>query len=222
MRGDVHLTGYILELVDNDQWLDRIRDVLRDLAGEVAEARAYIATYLGAARTALALASAAENAENLDAAERDYMELWQQHEANMRALRADSEAPARAAETHDYFTPGEHAPAEPEIEAVLAEKAALKKTNLERRAKDRESVDRAKQGKVEKGKKTRATVGELFKKSREAHTRWSDDQVCESVGGEMKMHKTTVREHARALGLLSTDVLEKVSAKTGRNSNTVT
>jgi hypothetical protein len=208
---------------DNDDWCDRIRDVLRDLAGEVAEAREFIAAYLGAARTALALASAAENAENLDAAERDYIDLWEEHEANKSAVRADSGAPDRAEAGSSYFSASLVAPRapSPEIAAALAEKAALKKANLDRRAKDKESVEKAKQGKIERGKKTRATVCELFTKSRADHPRWSDDQVCAAVGDAMKMHKTTVRGHARALGLLGTDIPEKVSEKTGRNTNTV-
>lgn len=206
---------------DNDLWLDRIRDVLRDLAGEVAEAREYVATYLGAARASLALANAAENAENLDSAERDYVELWEQREADKRAVSVDNAEPDRVAAGSPYFTValGELRKPSPEIAAVLAEKAALKKANLDRRAKDKESVEKAKQGKIERGKKTRVTVREMFTKSRSEHPRWSDDQVCAAVGGEMKMHKTTVRGHARALGLLNTDVPEKVSEKTGRNTN---
>ena len=205
---------------DSDLWLDRIRDVLRGLAGEVAEGREYIATYLGAARSALALASAAENAENLDAADRDYLELWQQHEVNIKALRADSEAPARSAATSRYFTPGDPLAPAPELEAVLAEKAALKKADLDRRAKDTESVERAKQGKIQHGKKTRTSVEELFKKKRAEHSFWSDDQVCEAVGGELNIHKSTVRRHAKSLGLLSAGVPDKVSAQTERNANT--
>lgn len=218
----VDLAG--LHDADNDQWLDRIRDVLRDLVGEIAEAREYIATYLGAARTALALARAAENAEGLDAAERDYLELWEEDQANKMAARADSGVPDRAEAGSSYFPAAriESRKPSPEIAAVLAEKAALKKASLDRRAKDKESVERAKHGKIERGKKTRGTVKELFKKSRDAHPLWSVDQVCEAVGSEMKMHKTTVRGHARALGLLSANVPDKIPEKTGRNSNTVT
>jgi hypothetical protein len=207
---------------DNDLWLDRIRDVLRELAGEVAEAREYVAIYLGAARTALALASAAENAENLYAAERDYVELWEQHEADKLAVRADGGATDDVAAGSSYFTRPliEQRKPSPEMTAMLAEKAALKRAIIKRRAKDKEATDRATRGKIERAKKTRVSVDELFKQCRAEHLYWSDDQVCESVGAQIGMHKTTVRNHARALGLLSGDVSEKVSEKTARNANT--
>lgn len=153
---------------DNDAWFDRMRDVFHDLANDVAGSRVHIETCLGTARIALALATAAEDAANLDKAEREYVELWVQHKADMAALRPKkARAPALRGAGSRYFTgpspekprPRKHSPevaaAVAKNEALFAEKAALYKENIAHRAKQakqaegREARDRPKRERVE-------------------------------------------------------------------------
>ena len=142
---------------DNDEWFDRIRDVLRDLAGEVAEAREYIATYLGAAGTALALASAAENAENLNAAERDYVDLWEKNEATLSELGPE-----------------------------LAEKAELKKANLKLVADQAARLSKGPRANADRAAKTRESVRDLWFKYSDENPSWGTTKVCERIAADIK------------------------------------
>jgi hypothetical protein len=192
-----------LHEADNDLWYDRIRDVLRDLAGDVAEAREYIATYLGAARTALVLANSAEANEALREVEMLNAEL-----------RAEIEKKGVA------------------LSSSMAARVAAEQEAEERRARDRERQQAGARANEERAKKTAETVRELWGKYSKQFPQYSDDRLCERIAEDIEsprskpgslvyMSKSAIRKIAERCGLLGSRKVARLSENPSRDSNTV-
>jgi len=167
---------------DNDAWIDRVRDARRDLADEVAESRVFIETSLGAARTALALATAAENDANLDAAERDFVALWRQYEVDKQA----AVGPGPASPAHPYFTlPQVDELDELKPSSEIAALVAAKEASIKLRAEQEEIRAAGRRANAERAEGTREDVRKMWFECSEKHPAWSTAEVCHWIAEQL-------------------------------------